>query len=79
MTLELPKIRPPVVTKDTPHLLGEFLRFRHLFRSVYGFELEWPRLQALLEKLPSAWTALRRDVGRFLAFLDEASSWAPKG
>ncbi|MGH7859119.1 MAG: hypothetical protein ACREQY_17470 [Candidatus Binatia bacterium] len=79
MTLDLPGIRPPVVTKATAHLLGELLRFRHLFRNVYGFDLEWARLGALLGRLPVAGRALRQDVERFLAFLDEASSPAPKG
>ncbi len=74
MTLELPGIRPPVITTETARLLEEFLRFRHLFRSVYGFELEWPRLRALLERLPAAWESLRSDLERFIAFLDEIAT-----
>jgi hypothetical protein len=74
MTLDLPGIRPPVITEETAHLLDEFLRFRHLFRAVYGFELAWPRLGSLLERLPAVWQALRRDVEGFLRFLDEAAA-----
>lgn len=76
MTLDLPRIRPPVITRETARLLEEFLRFRHLFRSVYGFELEWPRLRALLERLPTAWGALHRDLERFVGFLAEAAQSA---
>lgn len=36
MALDLPTLRPPVLTVRTVRLLEEFLRFRHLFRNVYG-------------------------------------------
>jgi hypothetical protein len=74
MTLEIPGVRPRVVTAETARLLDEFLRFRHLFRSVYGFELEWTRLRPLLARAPSAWQALRGDLERFVAFLEEAAA-----
>lgn len=51
----------------------ELLRFRHLFRNLYGFEIEWPRLRALLEKLPSTWSAVEEDLESFEAFLGEAA------
>lgn len=72
MTLDLPGVRPPVLRAETARALQEFLRFRHLFRNLYGFELEWARLRALLERLPGTWAALKADLGRFLAFLDAA-------
>ncbi len=73
MSLDLPSIRPPVITRETVRLLGEYLRFRHLFRNVYGFELEWQRLKPLLSRLPDVWASLRTDLQRFLDFLDAAS------
>jgi hypothetical protein len=76
MTLDLPGIRPPVIRVETAHALDEFLRFRHLFRNLYGFELEWPRLHELLERLPQAWAGVDADLGRFLAFLEVAAAGA---
>ena len=73
MTLDLPNIRPPVISPSTARALAEFLRFRHLFRNLYGFELEWPRLRALLARLPDAWRALESDLRTFLEFLDAAA------
>src|SRR5262249_28072711 len=53
MTLDLPSIRPSVLRRTTAQALEEFLRFRHLFRNVYGFELQWTRLKPLVERVPS--------------------------
>jgi hypothetical protein len=78
MALDLPTIRPPVIGRETVRILGEYLRFRHLFRNVYGFELEWERLQPLLKRLPAAWVAFQTDIRHFLVFLDEASIRAPE-
>ena len=54
-------------------MLEEFLRFRHLFRNLYGFELEWSRVQSLLKALPAAWNAIEADLDRFLVFLDSVA------
>jgi hypothetical protein len=72
MTLDLPGVRPPVLAVGTARALEEFLRFRHLFRNVYGFELDWARLPALLPRVPVVWDATREDLDRFLSFLDAA-------
>jgi hypothetical protein len=77
MALDLPGIRPAVLARESAQALEEFLRFRHLFRNVYGFELEWPRLRRLLEKLPEVWRAVEADLGRFLGFLDAAGGAQP--
>jgi hypothetical protein len=57
MTLDIPGVRPPLLRRETAHVLDEFLRFRHLFRNLYGFELEWSRVQSLPKALPTAWNA----------------------
>lgn len=73
MSLDIPSVRPPVVSVATARQLHEFLRFRHLFRHLYGFEIEWSRLAPLVKKLPETWASARVDVENFLSFLDVAS------
>jgi hypothetical protein len=63
-----------VIREETAATLDEFLRFRHLFRNVYGFELEWPRARGLLRRLPEAWNEVEVDLDGFLGFLDTASA-----
>jgi hypothetical protein len=73
MTLDLPCVRPALVRQQTARQLDEFLRFRHLFRNLYGFELEWPRVRSILTRLPAVWSEVETDLDRFLEFLDEAA------
>jgi hypothetical protein len=74
MALDLPRLRPPALSAGTVNVLEEFLRFRHLYRNVYGFELEWERLEPLLRRVRGAFDALSGDVGGFLAFLDSGTT-----
>lgn len=62
MTLDIPGLRLHIISKDTAKLLDEYLRFRHLFRKRYGFELEWTNIKHLLKRLPSIYKALEKDI-----------------
>lgn len=70
MGQEVARLRPPVVSDETRRRLHELLRFRHLFRNVYGHDLEWSRIRELLAGLAAVHGLLRRDLADFLAFLD---------
>lgn len=63
-----------VIRPETALKLEKYLRFRHIFRNVYGFELEWEFILALLDHLSEAWLAVEGDVERFLGFLDRAAT-----
>lgn len=39
MASPLEDLRPQVITEEQAERLEEYLRFRHLFRNIYGFEL----------------------------------------
>jgi hypothetical protein len=70
MTLDIPGLRPPVITASTEKKLREYLGFRHLFRKRYGFELDWQRLKKLLLGLPQVRTQLEKEIGKFFENLD---------
>lgn len=69
MTLAIPEGRPPVLRKETAAELDKYRAFRHVFRNVYGFNLDPWRLEQLLRKLPRAYGDLQTDVQDFLAAL----------
>ena len=70
MTLDIPGLRPPVITASTEKKLREYLGFRHLFRKRYGFELDWQKLKKLLLGLPQIRTHLENEIGKFFEGLD---------
>ena len=70
MTLDIPGLRPPVITASTEKKLLEFLGFRHLFRKRYGFELDWQKLRKLLLGVSQVRTQLEKEIGKFFEELD---------
>jgi hypothetical protein len=69
MTLELEGVRPAVISGETATVLEDFLRFRHLFRNIYGFTLKPDRLRALEQQLDAALTSIRSDLHQFMTWL----------
>ena len=70
MVLDLPCIRPPVIQSETEQELLEYLKFRHLYRNMYGFRLDWRRVRELAEGVVPIATRVRGELDVFLAYLD---------
>jgi len=71
MSLEIEKLRPPVISKDTARALGEYLAFRHVVRNIYGFEIESERLGGLVIRIDKAFEGVKKDLTEFIKFLRE--------
>jgi hypothetical protein len=69
MSLEIEKIRPPVISKETAKSLAEYLAFRHVVRNIYGFEIESERLRSLVVKSHRMYDTFKKEVNAFLGFL----------
>lgn len=69
MTTPVAQVRPAVLDETTAQALGEYLRFRHVFRAVYGFELRRERMRELAAGLPDVFAALQAQLTEFLEFL----------
>lgn len=65
MECEIEAVRPAVLSPATAGDLEEYLRFRHLFRNLYGFELDWPRIEPLLSGIAAVHEGLERDLEAF--------------
>ncbi len=74
MALEIPEVRPRVITDEFCRRLDDYLRFRHLFRGIYGFELEVERMRPLFDDLEEVFTALERQLQNFLAALAQIAN-----
>ncbi|MGO9314023.1 MAG: hypothetical protein ACLQBD_03930 [Syntrophobacteraceae bacterium] len=66
MALEIQGVRPAVISEATLELLDEYLRFRHLVRNVYSFNLLPEKVQSLVERLPTALDQVTQDVSAFV-------------
>lgn len=69
MSLAIPDVRPAVVSKETASLLDEFLVFHHKFRHIYGFDLDFRKMDAVEQIYPEAHRRFQEDVTVFLGFL----------
>lgn len=69
MSLEIPGVRPAVIEADLARQLADYLRFRHVFRNVYGSLLEAERMRPLEERLPAVLATFRAQVRAFLAWM----------
>jgi hypothetical protein len=70
MAAQVEDIRPQVIDEVVESNLEEYLRFRHLFRNIYGFDLRWERCQPLAERLGETFNSLREQLDEFKVFLD---------
>jgi len=69
MAIDIPGVRPAVISPELESDLSEFLRFRPVFRNVYGFVLRADRLEALERKLPVVLSRLVHEVAAFASWL----------
>ena len=69
MVLEVPGVRPAVVSRQTYEILRELIRFRHFRRYYYEQAYDWDRLELLRKKLERLFPLLDGDLARFSSFL----------
>jgi len=73
MTINLPKIRPPVLSRETAEQLDHYRRFRHLIRNIYTTNLVPSELEKLVVPLPQLWSQIREQLDAFADYLDQLS------
>lgn len=66
MTLAIPGLRPSLISAATARLMEPYRGFRHVFRNLYGFQLNPGRVLDLVRGLPESVAALDRDLERFM-------------
>ena len=69
MRLAIAEVRPAVIAPELANTLGEYLRFRRVFRNVYGSVLDAQRMAPLEARLPETLAAFREHIHAFLAWM----------
>lgn len=59
-------VRPALLSHELHDVLLEFLRFRHVFRSAYSFDLDWRKMSPLVLKVEETLRQLENALDVFL-------------
>ncbi|MBI1927299.1 nucleotidyltransferase domain-containing protein [Candidatus Poribacteria bacterium] len=71
MEIEYPGTRPAVIDHSLALRLLDYLRFRHLYRNTYGYELLWEKCCPLAENLLGTLEIFQEQLSRFFDRLEE--------
>lgn len=70
--------RPTVISSGLMEELKEYLGFRHLFRNIYGAQLDWSKLKELLMKLQGdIWPKTKEALELFIKKVQEGARTSP--
>ena len=58
--------RPALLTEELHDSLNEYLRFRHVFRNAYSFDLDWQKMSPLVLRLEETFQKLEKSLNDFL-------------
>lgn len=71
MSIPVDEVRPAVISADLAKILEEYLKFRHVVRNIYGFELDSERMKPLISNGPKVVKDFSAQIKAFLDFLKE--------
>ncbi len=66
--------RPAVISASMALKLQNYLGFRHVVRSLYGYELDPERIEKLVSHYPEAWRQFEQEMQEFTTWLRELAS-----
>lgn len=69
MCIEIPGIRPKVLSNESFLLLNELRGFRHVFRHSYDYELSFEKIEDLQKKIKAQIHLVEKDIELFMALL----------
>ena len=55
-----------IFSSDSQNKLEEYLKFRHFVRHAYGFQLEWERMEDLINRITIFWETIKKDINNFI-------------
>ena len=71
MNLEIPGVRPQLIDDELYRLFDDFRAFRHKFRHLYSFELDWERECLVANKFPKTVKQFKSQVTGFIKNIEQ--------
>jgi hypothetical protein len=69
MAVEVPRIRPAVISIDLKDDLEEYRGFRHVVRNVYTYRLDPDKLRPLVMNINKIWKKIDKELSAFAKFI----------
>lgn len=74
MNVEVPGVRPTVLSVESVWALDEYLRFRHVVRNVYTFNFDPERIERLVGQIRPCFEQVRSDLLAFASFVERLAA-----
>jgi len=74
MCMEIPDVRPAVISEDLRDMLEDYRGFRHVVRNVYTYHLSPEKMEKLIVKIDIVIKKLNDELLVFAALLRESDS-----
>lgn len=71
MSLNLEGVRPSVISNELLSKVNEYRSFRHIVRHAYDYELDWRRLQPLIQNIFETVHLFETEMEKFKEFVLE--------
>jgi hypothetical protein len=71
MNLPLEDRRPQVISDKLVQALLDYLVFRHRVRNIYGFQLDWERMDSLINDMPDILQKVKEELEAFIRKVEE--------
>lgn len=73
MTVEIPSVRPSVLSPSVRDQLDKYRGFRHVVRNVYTFKLDPQQVEVLVKQLQSTMDQVSPELLAFADFLEQVA------
>jgi hypothetical protein len=60
------KNRKQIFSDESQKKLEEYLKFRHFVRHSYGFQLDWERMEDLINGINIFWETIKENINNFI-------------
>lgn len=71
MAMEMPNLRPALISDNIREALDEYRGFRHVARNIYSFKLNVKKMKPLIDDIPSIFENIRSEFLTFVRFLEK--------
>jgi hypothetical protein len=71
MQMEIPSIRPAVISSKLKEALEEYRGFRHVVRNVYTYQFKPEKIKLLVGNLVDTYRLASEELDEFMAFLNK--------